>query len=69
MFVEPKPPILSPAAESSSVTKYFWNIAKETAFYDYIASLPDEEGKLKGENSLAEFRRISQYESNCVGNG
>lgn len=50
-------------------SKYFWNIAKETAFYDYIASLPDEEGKLKGENSLAEFRRISQYESNCVGNG
>lgn len=50
-------------------SKYFWNIAKETAFYDYIASLPDEEGKLKGENSLAEFRRIAKYESNCVGNG
>lgn len=50
-------------------SKYFWDIAKKTAFYDYISSLSSEEGKTKGENSLAEFRRIAKYESDCVGNG
>lgn len=49
--------------------QYFWNNAKETVFYDYIASLPNQGGKLKGESSLTEFRRIAKYESDCVGNG
>lgn len=48
---------------------YFWDVAKETAFYDYIASLPNKDGKIQGENSLAEFRRIAKYESDCVGDG
>lgn len=47
--------------------QYFWNTAKKTVFYDYIASLSNEEGKQKGENSLSEFRRIAKYESDCVG--
>lgn len=49
--------------------QYFWNIAKKTDFYDYIENLSTKEGKLKGENSLLEFRRIAKFESDCVGNG
>ena len=49
--------------------EYFWDIAKKTAFYDYILSLITEDSNLKGEQSLAEFRRLMKYESSCVGNG
>ena len=49
--------------------QYFWDIAKKTTFYNYIESLSNEDGKLKGENSLTEFRRIAKYESDCVGDG
>lgn len=50
-------------------SKYFWNIAKITDFYNYIVPLTSEDGKLQGENSLSGFRKIAKYESSCVGDG
>lgn len=46
--------------------EYFWDIAKKTAFYDYILSLITEDSNLKGEQSLTEFRRLMKYESNYL---
>ena len=52
--------------------EYFWSIAKDTEFYNYLKELKKESiknKKVNGEESLKEFRRIAQYESNCVGEG
>ena len=50
-------------------SEYFWKFAKKTVFYDYIYGLHNEESKLKGNQSLQEFRRIAKQEADCVGNG
>lgn len=52
--------------------EYFWNIAKDTEFYNYLKEFKEESIKnerIKGEESLKEFRRIAKYESDCVGEG